>query len=181
VPAGFGALAGVVEPTVAPAASAMPVISAPADPHAALRPIGLVVPGIDLRADHLDDLATDPGGTLQVPADPQELGWFAGGAVPGQTGPAVVVGHVDSWQGPGGFWRLRDLHPGDPIGVPRSDGTVAHFVVDSVESFDKDAFPTQRVYGPTPGPSLRLVTCGGAFDRGARSYLDNIVVFASPR
>ena len=181
VPAGFGALAGVVEPALAPAAAAMPVISAPADPHAALRPTGLVVPGVALRADHLDDLATDPAGALQVPADPQELGWFAGGAVPGQTGPAVVVGHVDSWQGPGVFWRLRDLHPGDPIDVPRSDGTVAHFAVDSVESFDKDAFPTQRVYGPTAGPSLRLVTCGGAFDRGARSYLDNVVVFASPR
>jgi hypothetical protein len=181
VPAGFGALAGVLAPTVAPAAAAMPVISAPADPHAALRPTGLVVPGVGLRADHLDDLATDHAGALQVPADPQELGWFTGGAVPGRTGPAVVVGHVDSWQGPGVFWRLRDLHPGDPIDVPRSDGTVAHFAVDSVESFDKDAFPTERVYGPTPQPTLRLVTCGGAFDRGARSYLDNVVVFASPR
>lgn len=181
VPAGFGALAGVLAPSVAPAAAAMPVSSAPADPHAALRPTGLVVPDVDLRADHLDDLATDHAGALEVPADPQELGWFTGGAVPGQTGPAVVVGHVDSWQGPGVFWRLRDLHPGDPVDVPRSDGTIAHFAVDSVESFDKDAFPTERVYGPTPGPALRLVTCGGAFDRGARSYLDNVVVFASPR
>jgi hypothetical protein len=181
VPAGFGALAGVLAPSVAPAAAAMPVISAPADPRAVLRPTGLAVPDVDLRADHLDDLATDRAGALQVPADPQELGWFTGGAVPGQAGPAVVVGHVDSWQGPGVFWRLRDLHRGDPIDVARSDGTVAHFAVDSVESFDKDAFPTDRVYGPTPGPALRLVTCGGVFDRGARSYLDNVVVFASPR
>jgi sortase family protein len=142
---------------VAPAPAArVPAAPAPARPT----PSGsLVVPGVDLRADHLDDLGTGPAGELQVPADPQELGWFAGSAVPGQSGPAVVVGHVDSWQGPGVFRRLRDLHAGDPIDVPRSDGTVAHFVVDSVESFDKDAFPTQHVYGPTPGPSLRLVTC----------------------
>ena len=141
VPAGFGALAGVAEPARAPAAAAMPVISAPADPSAASRPTGLVVPGSGLRAGHLDDLATDPTGALQVPADPQELGWFTGGAVPGQTGPAVVVGHVDSWQGPGVFWRLHELHAGDPVDVLRSDGTTAHFVVDSVESFDKGRLP----------------------------------------
>ena len=99
--------------------------------------------------------------------------------MPGQIGPAVVVGHVDSWQGPGVFWRLHELHAGDPVDVPRSDGTTAHLVVDSVESFDKNAFPSERVYRPTSGPTLRLVTCGGAFDRGAHSYVDNIVVFAS--
>ncbi len=159
----------------------MPVVAAPADPRAALSPTGLVVPAAGVRADHLDALGLDRTGGLQAPAGPQDVGWFAGGAVPGQSGPAVVVGHVDSWQGPGVFWRLRDLRPGDAIDVPRIDGTVAHFAVDSVERFDKDAFPTARVYGPTPGPSLRLVTCGGAFDRAARSYVDNVVVFASPR
>ena len=73
----------------------------------------------------------------------------------------MLVGHVDSYRGPGVFWNLRELQPGDPIDVPRSDGTVARFAVDRVETVDKDAFPTQAVYGPTAGPSLRLITCGG--------------------
>lgn len=116
-----------------------------------------------------------------MPTGPQDVGWFSEGSVPGEAGPAVVVGHVDSWQGPGVFSRLRELRPGDTIDVPRSDGTVARFAVDSVERFEKSAFPTGRVYGPTAGPALRLVTCGGPFDPQTRSYVDNVVVFASAR
>lgn len=182
VPAGFGALAGGPQgPALAPEARAMPVVATPASPRSPLRPTGLSVPAAGVAAGHLQDLDLDARGGLPAPAGPQDLGWFTGGAVPGQVGPAVVVGHVDSWQGPGVFARLRDLRPGEAIDVPRSDGSVAHFVVDSVERFDKDAFPTDRVYGATAGPTLRLVTCGGAFDRTTRSYEDNVVVFASPR
>jgi hypothetical protein len=182
VPAGFGALAGGPQgPASAPEARPMPVVAVPASPHTPLRPTGLSVPAAGVAAGHLQDLDLDARGGLPAPAGPQDLGWFTGGAVPGQAGPAVVVGHVDSWQGPGVFARLRDLRPGEAIDVPRSDGSVAHFVVDSVERFDKDAFPTDRVYGATAGPSLRLVTCGGAFDGATRSYEDNVVVFASPR
>jgi hypothetical protein len=182
VPAGFGALAGApAGPAVAPAARPMPVVAVPATGQAPLRPTGLSVPAAGVAADHLDDLTLDGRGGLPAPAGPQDVGWFTEGSVPGQAGPAVVVGHVDSWQGPGVFSRLRDLRAGDAIDVPRSDGTVAHFVVDSVERFGKDDFPTDRVYGPTAGPALRLVTCGGPFDRTTRSYVDNVVVFASPR
>lgn len=182
VPAGFGALAGGPQgPALAPEARPMPVVATPASPRSPLRPTGLSVPAAGVASGHLQDLDLDARGGLPAPAGPQDLGWFTGGAVPGQAGPAVVVGHVDSWHGPGVFARLRDLRPGEAIDVPRSDGSVAHFVVDSVERFDKDAFPTDRVYGATAGPSLRLVTCGGAFDRTTRSYEDNVVVFASPR
>jgi hypothetical protein len=160
----------------------MPVVAPPASSRTALRPTGLSVPAAGIAAGHLTDLGVERrGGTLQVPAGPQDVGWFSEGSVPGQAGPAVVVGHVDSWQGPGVFSRLRELRAGDTVDVPRSDGTVAHFVVDAVEQFGKDAFPTDRVYGPTAGPALRLVTCGGPFDPSTRSYVDNVVVFASPR
>ncbi|GAA4917866.1 sortase family protein [Actinomycetospora succinea] len=182
VPAGYGGLAGASAPSLAPAAAPMPVVDLPASSRSALRPTGLSVPAAGIAAGHLTDLGVEPrGGALQVPAGPQDVGWFSEGSVPGEAGPAVVVGHVDSWQGPGVFSRLRALRAGDAIDVPRSDGTVAHFVVDSVEQFGKDTFPTDRVYGPTAGPALRLVTCGGPFDRTTRSYVDNVVVFASPR
>ena len=93
-------------------------------------------------------------------------------------GPAVLAGHVDSTAGPAVFWRLRDLAPGDEVLVDRADGTTARFTVTRVERHPKDAFPTDEVYGPTTGAELRLITCGGEFDRAARSYRDNVVVFA---
>ena len=83
--------------------------------------------------------------------------------------------------GPAVFGRLDDLHPGDVIEVGRSDGGTARFGVDSVETFDKDKLPTERIYGPTTAPTLRLMTCGGPFDDGTLNYRDNIVVFATPR
>ena len=135
--------------------------------------------GIDLA--QVGDLGLDKAGMLQAPATPHDVGWYRDGATPGDPGTAVLVGHVDSWRGPGIFYQLRDLRPGDTITVPRSDGTVAHFAVDAVETVDKDSFPAQRVYAPTAGPSLRLITCGGQFDRAARSYEDNVVVYASAR
>lgn len=182
VPAGYGGLAGAAAPSLAPAAAPMPIVALPASPSSALRPTGLSIPAAGVAAGHLTEVGIErQGGALQVPAGPQEVGWFGEGPVPGAPGPAVVVGHVDSWQGPGVFSRVRELRPGDTIDVPRSDGTVARFAVDSVERFGKNAFPTDRVYGPTGGPALRLVTCGGVFDPATRSYADNVVVFASPR
>ena len=112
------------------------------------------------------------------PADPARAGWYAAGVVPGDQGPAVIGGHVDSRSGPGVFFRLRTLRPGDLIDVTRSDGRTVRFPVIAVALYPKDRFPTEAVYGPTSGPELRLVTCGRAFDRSARSYDDNVVVDA---
>lgn len=127
------------------------------------------------------DLGQDPDGRLQAPEDFARVGWYSGGPAPGDPGPAVIVGHVDSWRGPAVFFRVRDLVPGDEIVVPRADGTSATFVVDAIEQYPKDGFPAERVYGPTADPQLRLITCGGSFDRAAKSYRDNIVVYASAR
>ena len=128
----------------------------------------------------LVDLDVGADGVLQPPADPNVAGWYRRGAAPGEQGPAVIAGHVDSQQGPAVFSRLDRLAPGDPVEVARSDGKAFDYRVVSVESHAKAAFPTALVYGPAPGPVLRLVTCGGVFDPRSRHYRDNVVVTAVP-
>lgn len=111
---------------------------------------------------------------------PHLTGWYELGPSPGEVGNAVVVGHVDSRAtGPAVFFHLGALKPGDTIEITRADGTVATFVVDGVARYPKDKFPTDLVYGPADRAQLRLITCGGTFDRSARSYRDNVVVFAT--
>ena len=117
---------------------------------------------------------------MQVPTDFARAGWFAEGLTPGQVGPAVVAGHVDSKTGPAVFYRLRELRPGDTVQVERADGARLRFVVEQARSFPKATFPTAEVFGPAPWAALRLVTCGGTFDRDRGSYLDNVVVSARP-
>jgi sortase (surface protein transpeptidase) len=115
---------------------------------------------------------------MEVPDDFGRAGWFAEGPAPGQPGPAVIAGHVDSNTGPAVFYRLRDLRPGDQLAVTRADGSRLRFVVEVARSFPKTGFPTDAVFGPTPAAELRLVTCAGTFDRARGSYRDNLVVFA---
>ena len=142
-------------------------------------PVALTIPalGIDTR---LIGLRKDLDGSLQVPEDPQRAGWYSQGPAPGDDGPAVIVGHVDSYRGPGIFARLDQLAVGDPLDVRRADGSVVAFVVQSVETFAKRKFPTEAVYAGDGTTSLRLITCGGEFDAKARSYLNNVIVFAVP-
>lgn len=141
------------------------------DPHR------LVVPAIGVDAEVIR-LGTNPDGTMEVPADFAQTGWFEAGPRPGRVGPAVIAGHVDSRAGPAVFFRLAELRPGDEIEVHDAHGEVVAFVVREVERVPKDAFPTERVYAGTAGPELRLVTCGGRFDRGSGHYDDNIIVYA---
>jgi sortase (surface protein transpeptidase) len=168
--------------TMRPAATSEP--AAPEPPRAAVparsaRPVEVVLPSIGVAAP-LIGLGLTADRRLEVPEDYGVAGWYTGGPKPGQPGPAVIAGHVDSKQGPAVFYRLRDLGPGDRIVVRYSDGTAVAFVVERSERHPKQAFPTARVYGPTDGPALRLITCGGEFDRGSGHYLDNLVVFARP-
>ncbi|MCO1655599.1 class F sortase [Pseudonocardia humida] len=123
-------------------------------------------------------IGLDAGGALQPPEDTESTGWFAGGPVPGAVGPAVLACHVDSRSGPAVFYRLRELPEGARIEVDRSDGTTAAFVVRSTVQTAEAAFPTAAVYAPTPAPELRLVTCGGTFDRSIGHYRDDVVVAA---
>ncbi|WP_245900025.1 class F sortase [Geodermatophilus normandii] len=150
---------------------------APQPAAAAVPPARLRVPAIGLDSG-LVDLGLDATGALEAPADFATAGWYAGGPAPGDVGPAVLAGHVDSSRGPAVFARLRELTGGDEVLVDRADGSTVTFAVTRVERHPKDAFPTDAVYGPTGDAQLRLVTCGGDFDRAARSYEDNVVVFA---
>ena len=139
------------------------------------------VPAIGATSELLQ-LGLNPDGTAEVPplARDSQAGWYRGSPSPGEVGPSVILGHVDSAEyGPGVFFRLGDLRQGDQIAVDRSDGSTAVFTVDRVASFPKNDFPTLEVYGNTDRAELRLITCGGDFAPSARSYLDNIVVFAS--
>jgi hypothetical protein len=126
----------------------------------------------------LEILHLDPQGALQVPTDFGKAGWFADGTAPGDVGPAVIAGHVDSKFGRAIFFRLDELVPGDVIEVFRGSQWVTFRVTD-VGRYAKNHFPTAEVYGPTPDAQLRLITCGGKFDRSVRSYVDNIVVYAT--
>jgi sortase (surface protein transpeptidase) len=131
----------------------------------------------------LIQLGLNPDGSVEVPSldDPDSKpGWYRNSPAPGAVGPAIILGHVDSRQyGPGVFYSLKDLHPGDSIEVTRADNTVAIFNIDTVESVHKSDFPTLRVYGNLDHSGLRLITCGGEFDPNASSYESNIIVFAS--
>ena len=124
-------------------------------------------------------LGLNPDRSLEVPKDFGDTGWWTGGPRPGERGPAVIAGHVDSRTGPAVFYKIGDLRPGDAIVVHRSDGSRARFTVQGSRQYPKAHFPTARVYGRTPGPTLRLITCSGTFDSASGHYLDNTVVYAS--
>ena len=143
------------------------------------RPVELLIPSIGVRSAAFVGLGKQPDGSLEVPADFGRPGWFTDGPAPGQFGPAVIAGHVDSKNGPGLFYRLGALRPGALVVVRRADGVPARFTVDKVERYAKSRFPTVAVYGDANHRSeLRLITCGGNFDSQTGHYLDNLVAYA---
>jgi len=141
-------------------------------------PVALRIPAINLAVS-LSTLGLNPDRTVQVPTDFQEPGWFDLGPSPGQVGSAVILGHVDSYQGPAVFFRLRALHPSDQVEVSLADGMIAHFMVTTVVQYPKDQFPAEQVYASHGDSALQLVTCGGAFDTHTRSYLSNVVAYTT--
>ena len=140
-------------------------------------PATVIVPAIGVRA-RLIGLALNGDGTLEVPTDYGVAGWYELGPKPGQRGATVIVGHVDSQEGPAVFYRLGELKPRSQVRVAWANGRDVRFRVYAVREFAKTAFPTALVYGRTSAPELRLVTCGGRFDSWTGHYLDNVVVFA---
>lgn len=126
----------------------------------------------------LQKLGRNADGTIAVPDNPDVAGWYAEGPRPGQPGPAVILGHVDSSARPAVFFSVARLSPGDAITVDSADGSTRTFRVTGVTRVPKNKFPTDLVYLPTLQSALRLVTCGGSFDTAAHSYRDNVIVFA---
>ena len=175
--AGGTACSNLPRPTPAPSAQSMVGSGARVVTMAKSIPVRVQIPaiGVDSVLMRLGALAD---GTMEVPPVGFPAGWYSNAPTPGELGPAILAGHVD-WGGrPGVFYRLRDLKSGDEITVDRQDGSVAVFRVTRVEQFPKNDFPTGLVYGDIDHAGLRVITCGGAFDRRARSYESNIVVFA---
>ncbi len=173
----FGTVA--MSSTIPPATLPAPPPSVPPD-IAASPPRVVRVPAIEVDATIID-LGLETDGSLETPRDYALAGWWAGGTTANQPGPTVIVGHVDDYTGPAVFFRLRELSAGDVIEVVDSTGLATSFVVTETALYDKDDFPTERVYGPTDGPTLRLITCGGDFDSSERSYEANVVVYAELR
>ncbi|MFG3150913.1 class F sortase [Streptomyces sp. NPDC048219] len=136
------------------------------------------IPAIGVDAP-LTGLGLTPAGSLDVPpAEEKNLaGWYEAGTTPGETGTAIVAGHVDNAQGPAVFYRLGALEKGAAIEVDRRDGGVAVFTVDAVEVYAATDFPDDKVYGAADRPELRVITCGGGWSRGT-GYQGNVVVFA---
>lgn len=145
---------------------------------AVARPTSLAIPAIGVRT-RLIKLGLTSSGELQVPPTAAVAGWYTGSARPGAIGSAVIAGHIDSVSGPGVFFRLRLMHPGQRVYVRRANGSLAVFEVTAVHSYLKTRFPTEAVYGPQPDAQLRLVTCGGTFDYATGHYLSNVIVYAT--
>jgi len=179
-----GAAEPAAAPVPAPAATPAPTTGAPVapptsslDPAAVPEPTAVSIPALGVRQD-LIGLGVAGDGTAEVPTDFADVGWFTPGGRPGARGPTVLLGHVDSTAGPAVFYDLRDLAPGDTVVLTVADGSTATYTVTGTEQVAKDTFPTAAVFGATAEDVLRLITCTGAFDAGARSYTDNLVVTA---
>ncbi|MUL42850.1 class F sortase [Streptomonospora sp. PA3] len=176
--------AGGAEPAPAPPAPAplqhAPGPQAPGDatPAAEPAPVRIAAEAIGLRA-QVVPIGLDRDGTLDEP--PLErtrvAGWYRGGAVPGEPGPAVIVGHRDTRAGPSVFHRLGELVPGDTVRIGRADGSTALFRVRRTERVDKDRFPAAEVYGALDRAALRLVTCAEPFDPASGHYERNLIVY----
>lgn len=159
-------------PPASPAESPAPFTMEPSPPSS------IKVPTVGITST-LGQVGLNPDGTIAVPTDYSQAAWYQLGPTPGELGPAVILGHVDSRKGPAVFYNLSSTRPGQTIDVTRADKTVAHFRVDAINTYRRDQFPTQAVYGPIDYAGLRLITCGGAYDQKAKAYESNVVVFAT--
>lgn len=168
--------AGDEAPFAVPADGSAPDPFAAFNPTYSGSPTRLMVKAIGVDTP-LETLRLGPDGALTPPKDFAKAGFYSGGTLPGDTGPAVVAGHVDSKRGPAVFYKLREMQKGDRIEVVRGGKTIT-FTVTSTAWYPKNRFPTDRVYAPTPDRQLRLITCGGVFDHSLRSYRDNLVIYA---
>jgi sortase (surface protein transpeptidase) len=150
----------------------------PSDGEQVARPASLIIPSIGVKT-KLIRLGVTSSGALQVPASTAVAGWYTFSPRPGAIGSSIIAGHIDSYLGPGIFFRLRQMKAGERVYVRRTNGSLAVFRVTAKHMYLKSDFPTSDVYGPTPTAQLRLITCGGTFDSATGHYLSNVIVFAT--
>lgn len=177
--AGCGS-SGSTHATPAKTTTAAPTTSGvqTAPPISRSTPVSFKIASINASGS-LISVGLNTDGSVQVPADYLQAGWYQKGPAPGEQGSAVILGHVDSYKGTGVFFYLKKVKPGDMIDVTRADGKTAHFKVTDVRMYEKTQFPDQLVFAPRGGATLQVVTCGGDFDQATKSYLSNVVVFSS--
>ncbi|MBT2445712.1 class F sortase [Streptomyces sp. ISL-43] len=162
----------------APATASAPAAATPVAPLPASEPVRVRIASAGVDASPVLKLGLAADGSVQVPsvADGDKIGWYDKGVTPGETGPAVLIGHFDTARGPAVLRDVSRVHTGDQITVTRADGTDAVFRVRELEQVDKGHFPTAKVYGDTARPELRVITCGGEIADGHRP--DNIILYA---
>jgi hypothetical protein len=153
------------------------ITTTPTTPLATSVPQRLVIPTLGIDAAFEEPLGLHPDGTVDVPKEYTTVGWYSGSPTPGSLGPSVILGHVDSYEGPAVFYSLGQLAPGDRFTVLRADGTRPEFVVERLERYSQNAFPTEQVYGPIDHAGIRLITCSGTYDRASKRYTHNLVVY----
>ncbi len=141
------------------------------------RPVTLSIPVLGISS-AVGTLGLQPDHQVMVPTSAHVVDWYIDGPTPGQIGSAVILGHVDSFRGPGTFFYLKNLKAGNAITVKLANGNVVHFAVVSVVQYSKTSFPDRLVFGSHGFQSLELVTCGGTFDHATGHYESNIVVFS---
>lgn len=144
----------------------------------ASKPISLRIPAASIEATFEDPLGLQPNNEIEVPEAYDTVGYYQYGPTPGELGPAVVLGHVDSYAGPGVFFSLGQAEVGDPVFIKRADGTEVEFVITRLERHEQAGFPTELVYGDIDHAGLRLITCSGTYDRSVERYTHNLIVFA---
>jgi hypothetical protein len=140
------------------------------------KPVSIAIPSVGIDA-RVVPVGLRANRTMEVP-EVDLAGWYEPGPRPGEAGPAVIVGHVDSRHGPAVFSRLGELRQGDRIAVGQQGGAARSFLVERVERSPKEALPVGRIWDRTRQPVLRLITCGGSFDRSTGHYRDNVIVYA---
>ena len=159
-------------------APAEPLQEGPVGPEmASSPPVKISIPDLKVTSS-MERLDLEPDKNLSVPRDPDKTGWYVGGPAPGVLGPAVIAGHVTWDGGPAVFFKVGSMKPGQQIEVERRNGSTAVFEVEKITQVAKNEFPTEEVYGSINHAGLRLITCGGTFNKKTNSYLDNVVVFA---
>ena len=141
-------------------------------------PIRIRIPSVDIDAPFESPLGLQSNNEIEVPRSYQTVAYYKYGPVPGEIGPAVVLGHVDSYQGPAVLWNLRKIPVGETIFIDRADGSTAIFSVEKLSFPSQDAFPTEEVYGDIDYAGLRLITCSGTYDKGKLRYSNNLIVYA---
>ncbi len=174
--AGCLVLVGCQRPVVPSEAEEAPATRVASGQVAAGRPVSITIPAVGVEA-RVVPVGLRPDRSMEVPGVDQ-AGWYELGPRPGEAGPAVIVGHVDSRSGPAVFFRLGQLRRGDRIVVGQAGGGSQSFLVERIERPAQEALPVERIWNRANQPLLRLITCGGSFDRSTGHYRDNIIVYA---